>query len=76
MSDAQLTPLQQWLIEVAAEAKQRPWWRPLEGFDHIDRTCIFCGSVRLEWGQVFGDEHTNRGCPFAALDAALDKEPT
>lgn len=63
MSDAQLTPLQQWLIEVAAQAKQRPW---------IDWSyCVGC-----EKDEILTKVRHKDDCPFAALDAALDKEPT
>ena len=66
MSDAQLTPLQQWLIEVAAQAKQRPW------MDRY-RTCRVCESSNGP--ETRPGSHLN-DCPFAALDAALEKEPT
>lgn len=71
MSDAQLTPLQQWLIEVAAQAKQRPWIGRRDGHDYtVNDYCIECKATDSQ-----GPLTHKRDCPFAAIDAALDKEP-
>lgn len=66
MNDAQLTPLEQWLIEVVAHAKQRPWW--------LETVCREC-FAEIDPGERRSQVH-NDDCPFAAIDAALDKEPT
>jgi len=64
-----MSPLMAWLIEVAAHAKQRPWMeRDRSG---VIYRCAVCGRDQ----EIVGVGHFD-GCGAAALDAALDKEPT
>lgn len=67
MSDAQLSPLTEWMVKVVAEASQRYWM--VRGVDDGSE-CCHCGS--WEWrGPV---DHL-RGCRFARLEELLRQKP-
>lgn len=81
MSDAQLPPLQQWLIDVAANAKRRPWWPWFMRAGEVEWVrCRGCASEIPSSSGSHADAHNlingEDPCPFTAIDAALDKEPT
>lgn len=78
MTSEPLGPYSRWLAMVATAAKRRPWWHRNVDDDGEDvEECEGCDAHRDDDADSAHEHDDMLGpCPFAALDAALDKEPT
>jgi ketosteroid isomerase-like protein len=77
MSDAQLSPLTEWMVKVVAEVSMRPWWRMERG----EKLCRVCGAATptsMKHSASHGHSIYEKGnflCGMAAVDAALESKP-